>query len=51
MRNKNNIEIIKFIYNYIVCKFKKHTLVSAGACPFTGKSYMACLRCGATIAK
>jgi len=25
-------------------------LIAAGACPFTGKSYNACTRCGAMIA-
>ena len=41
----------KKIFYFLICKFKKHTLVSAGSCPFTGKDYVACLRCGATIAK
>ena len=35
---------------FIICKFKKHVLVTAGACPFTGKNYNACTRCGAMIA-
>jgi hypothetical protein len=35
---------------FIICKFKKHVLVPAGACPFTGKNYNACTRCGAMIA-
>lgn len=35
----------------IICIFKKHTLVSAGSCPFTGKSYEACTRCGKTEVK
>jgi hypothetical protein len=35
---------------FIVCKFKKHKLVTAGSCPFTGKNYNACTRCGAMIA-
>jgi hypothetical protein len=39
------------ILNFLKCKFTKHTLVETGACPFTGKNYLACLRCGATIAK
>jgi hypothetical protein len=36
---------------FFICKIKSHNLVEAGACPFTGKSYMGCLRCGGTIAK
>lgn len=39
------------LFNYFICKFKKHNLINAGACPFTGKSYSACLRCGATVTK
>ena len=35
----------------IICIFKKHTLVDIGGCPFTGKSYEACKRCGKTSAK
>jgi hypothetical protein len=35
---------------FIICKFKKHTLVAAGACPFTRKNYNVCIRCGAMIA-
>jgi hypothetical protein len=42
--------MIKQLLNIIVCKIKTHTLVTAGACPFTGKSYNACTRCGAMIA-
>jgi len=34
-----------------ICKLKGHNFVDAGSCPFTGKSYSACLKCGATIAK
>ena len=41
----------KKILFFLICKFKKHTLIDAGSCPFTGKDYAACLRCGATIAK
>jgi hypothetical protein len=37
--------------NFFICKLKSHNLVDAGSCPFTGKSYLACLRCGATITK
>ena len=39
------------MFKIIICKIKKHQLVNAGSCPFTGKNYSACLRCGATIAK
>jgi hypothetical protein len=42
---------MKFLLNYFICKLKKHALVDAGSCPFTGKNYQACLRCGETIAK
>ena len=42
--------MIKKILLLFICKFKKHILVNAGACPFTGKSYNACTRCGAMIA-
>jgi hypothetical protein len=43
--------MIKKILLLFICKYKKHTLVYAGSCPVTGKVYVACLRCGATIAK
>jgi len=43
--------MIKQIILFFICKFKSHNLVDAGTCPFTGKSYEDCLRCGATIAK
>lgn len=42
--------MIKQFFNFIICKFKNHKLVAAGACPFTEKSYNACTRCGAMIA-
>jgi len=42
--------MIKNFLNVIVCKFKKHILIVAGKCPFTGKSYNICTRCGAMIA-
>jgi hypothetical protein len=41
---------MKLLLNYFICKFKKHILITAGACPFTGKSYNACTRCGAMTA-
>ena len=43
--------MIKNIINYFICKIKKHNMVDAGSCPFTGKTYMGCLRCGGTVAK
>lgn len=42
--------MISQLLKLTICKIKKHTLVAAGACPFTGKSYNACTRCGAMIA-
>ena len=36
---------------FFICKFKSHELIGAGSCPFTGKDYLACIRCGATIEK
>jgi hypothetical protein len=42
--------MIKQLFKIIVCKVKSHILVTAGTCPFTGKSYNACTRCGAMIA-
>jgi hypothetical protein len=36
---------------YFICKIKSHTFINAGSCPFTGKSYSACTRCGMAIAK
>lgn len=43
--------MIKQLMMFFVCKIKSHNLVEAGACPFTGKSYTVCLRCGVTLAK
>jgi hypothetical protein len=43
--------MIKHIIKYLICKIKKHNLIDAGSCPFTGKNYLACLRCGGTISK
>ena len=37
--------------NKVKCLFLKHIMLAAGSCPFTGKSYNACTRCGVTIAK
>jgi len=42
--------MINQLFKFIVCKIKTRTLVAAGACPFTEKSYNACTRCGAMIA-
>ena len=33
----------------IVCRFKGHTLVMAGSCPFTGSTYEYCERCHAMV--
>ena len=41
--------MIKQLFKIFTCKIKNHTLVIAGACPFTGKKYNACTRCGAMI--
>jgi len=43
--------MIKQIALFFVCKLKSHNLIDAGSCPFTGKKYAGCIRCGATIAK
>jgi hypothetical protein len=43
-------KIIKQLFNIFICKIKNHVLIIAGACPFTGKNYNACTRCGAVIA-
>jgi hypothetical protein len=43
--------MIKQIILFFICKIKSHNLVDAGSCPFTGKNYAACLRCGVTIVK
>jgi hypothetical protein len=39
------------IFNIIKCKIKGHLLMSAGSCPYTGKTYDECTRCGVNIAK
>jgi hypothetical protein len=33
----------------VICKIKKHKLVEAGTCPFTGSTYQHCTRCGLMI--
>ena len=43
--------MINKIIILIKCKIKNHILVDAGSCPFTGKNYNACTRCGAMIVK
>jgi len=43
--------MIKQLAMLFFCKIRSHNLVDAGACPFTGKNYAACLRCGVTITK
>jgi hypothetical protein len=35
------------IIKKITCKIKGHKLERAGSCPFTGKTYDACIRCQA----
>jgi hypothetical protein len=39
----------KFIIKSLICKTKKHSLVSAGSCPFTGITYQYCERCAAIV--
>jgi hypothetical protein len=44
------MEKVKFnLLNIIKCKFKGHTKVYAGTCPFTGSTYEYCKRCSAMI--
>jgi hypothetical protein len=33
------------IIQRLICKVKGHILVDAGACPFTGNTYVGCTRC------
>ena len=40
--------MIEHLFKIITCKVKSHTLVASGTCPFTGKSYNICTRCGKT---
>jgi hypothetical protein len=42
--------MINQLFKIIICQFKNHELIGAGACPFTGKNYNACTRCGGIIA-
>jgi hypothetical protein len=43
--------VIKHIIKYITCKIKTHIMVDGGSCPFTGKSYNSCIRCGVNVPK
>jgi hypothetical protein len=43
--------MIKQISLFLICKVKSHNFVDAGSCPFTGKDYLACIRCKGTIEK
>jgi hypothetical protein len=40
---------MKNLIKSIVCRFKDHTLIAAGSCPFTGRTYNLCTRCTAMI--
>jgi hypothetical protein len=42
-------EDVKNLLQSIVCRFKDHVLVSAGSCPYTGRTYQLCTRCTAMI--
>jgi hypothetical protein len=33
------------IIQRLICKVKGHIFVDAGACPFTGNTYVGCTRC------
>jgi hypothetical protein len=43
--------MIKDLIVYVKCKIKGHSFIDAGSCPFTGKDYLACIRCKGTIEK
>jgi hypothetical protein len=43
--------VIKLFIAYIKCKIKGHLFIDGGSCPFTGKSYNSCIRCGVNIPK
>lgn len=46
------INILKYIYGSIVCMIKKeHVLGESASCPFTGKTYTGCTRCGGVSVK
>jgi hypothetical protein len=40
-----------YIFKILTCIIKKHSLVESGSCPFTGKTYDICIRCGVNIPK
>ena len=42
--------MIKYYKDLITCWLLKHKWVSAGSCPFTGKTYDVCERCTSTKA-
>jgi hypothetical protein len=33
----------------LICSIKRHSFEKAGSCPFTGKTYQACIRCNKMI--
>jgi hypothetical protein len=41
--------MIKQLLQTIICKTKNHTLINAGECPYTRKTYNLCTRCGVMI--
>jgi hypothetical protein len=43
--------MIKSIIKYFICKIKQHDMIDAGSCPFTGKTYVECTRCGVNLEK
>ena len=38
--------MIKYFFNFIVCKLSKHKMIDAGKCPFTNQTYISCVKCG-----
>lgn len=43
------INMIKLLVGSIKCKRTGHELGESVSCPFTGKTYKGCSRCGATL--
>jgi len=43
--------MIKFIMKKALCRIIGHRTIEAGSCPFTGKSYLGCIRCEKVIEK
>ena len=41
--------MIKLLIGKIKCKKNGHELADAVSCPFTGKTYKGCIRCGEMI--